>query len=1192
MFVKPIDRDIQGVIKVGQDDKANKKQELEEYVVTRELRRHFRDFFTNYKKGIVGKTDKVGVWISGFFGSGKSHFLKILAYLLEKEEVDGKRPLDYFIEDEKIGDPAVIAAMELACNTPTDVILFNIDSKSRTAGTKGKDSILNVFLRVFNEKLGFSTDPHLADLERQLMEEGKYEEFQTRYEEMHNLNWKENRHKFKFHKDKVVKTLVDIEFMSEETARDWSRSTTKAYELSIEEFAHVVKEYLDSKGEDHHIVFLVDEMGQYIGENSDLMLNLQTITEDLGTICQGRAWVVVTSQQDLDSIATNIKELDFSKIQGRFDTRLNLTSANVDEVIKLRILEKTETAKETLGILYENNETIIKNLLVFNDGVEKKLYENKEDFCQVYPFIPYQFNLLGGVLTSIRKHGASGKHLSEGERSMLALFKESAEKLMNEDDGALVPLHVFYDGLEKFLDHNHAGVISRAAENRYINPTLEEDNFNVNVLKTLFLIKYLTKEIEPNLENITTLMVSHINEDRIELKERVQTALNILIQQNLVEKNGDLYIFLTDEEQEVNREIKRQHIEAQLITRKIAEIIYTDILAAEDKISSNKFGSRYNFGFNRFVDGEAYGGRANFEIGIDIITPSSEKNGLESTLRMNSQRENIVYVDLPPDGAFIEEIRTSMQIGQYLQTSSTSKIQSIEKIKEIKREEMREYYDRGKLYLEEALKEAKFYVNGEKLGLNNKNFKFNVQESLRRLVEVVYHKLDYIDTPVELLDIRNLFKNKDNRNIRLGEPETPNANAIREVLDYIKLRTKTYDKISLKEIKDKFTRAPYGFVDVDVEWIIAKLFVDGNISFTLNGETVSLLNEDEDQIINYITKKQYAEKLLIEEKEVVDERYIRSLKNIASTLFNKEITIEDTDMMVKEFNDLANDMIEELEEIKANYKEGKYPGQRVIDEGIEIINHTRGMSKPMDVFKHLYKNEDTYLDFTERYSPIKSFFGGSQKEIWEKSQHYISIYDESKSYILNEEIEKIVEEMKYILDMASPYKRIKDLPELNDKFLDLYNDILDKELEPVVKEIEKAKERVMEELVKTGLVDRFGHKYSNGFDDLIRRAEACNNVARVNGFKIEADTLKNRYLKEISEAIDIPPQPPTEDGTEEETPPVVRPVKRRKYVSIKDINPFSWWRIENKEDIDRYLQELRERLEKEMEENTILNIEF
>src|SRR5699024_2658921 len=260
----------------------------------------------------------------------------------------------------------------------------------------------------------------------QLTEDGLYEDFKIRYEELHNLNWVENRHKFKFHKDKVVETLADMRIMSEASARDWSRTTTIPYEISIDKFAELVKNYLDSKDENHHIVFLVDEIGQYIGGNTDLMLNLQTITEDLGTACQGKAWIVVTSQQDIDSL-TEVKGEDFSKIQGRFDTRLSLTSANVDEVIKLRILEKTETANETLDILYENNETIIKNLIIFNDGIEKKLYEDGNDFCQVYPFIPYQFNLLGSVLTSIRQHGASGKHLSEGERSMLALFKESAE---------------------------------------------------------------------------------------------------------------------------------------------------------------------------------------------------------------------------------------------------------------------------------------------------------------------------------------------------------------------------------------------------------------------------------------------------------------------------------------------------------------------------------------------------------------------------------------------------------------------------------------------------------------------------------------------------------------------------------------------------------------------------------------------
>jgi hypothetical protein len=155
MFAKPIDREIQGVIIVGQDENANVQQELEEYVVTRELQKHFADFFSAYKKGIVGTTPKMGVWISGFFGSGKSHFLKILSYLLENREVGGKKALDYFVEDRKIVDPMVLADMKLAASTSTDVVLFNIDSKSDSNGKASKDAIVNVFLKVFNEMQGF-----------------------------------------------------------------------------------------------------------------------------------------------------------------------------------------------------------------------------------------------------------------------------------------------------------------------------------------------------------------------------------------------------------------------------------------------------------------------------------------------------------------------------------------------------------------------------------------------------------------------------------------------------------------------------------------------------------------------------------------------------------------------------------------------------------------------------------------------------------------------------------------------------------------------------------------------------------------------------------------------------------------------------------------------------------------------------
>jgi hypothetical protein len=286
MFVREIDRDIKGVIKVGQADEENIKQELEEYVVTKELQKHFADFFSSYKKGINGYTDKMGVWISGFFGSGKSHFLKILSYLLDNKEVQGKRALDYFIEDNKIVDSMVLADMKLAASVPTDVVLFNIDSKSEMTGKHSKDAIVSVFLKVFNEMQGFcGSIPFLADLERQLVEVDRYEEFKNLFQENFGKPWEESRHKFDFIQDSIVEVLAEMGFMSEAAARN-----------------RLVKEYIDRKGNNRHIVFLVDEIGQYIGDDSKLMLNLQTVTEDLGTACNGKVWIIVTSQQDIDSI--------------------------------------------------------------------------------------------------------------------------------------------------------------------------------------------------------------------------------------------------------------------------------------------------------------------------------------------------------------------------------------------------------------------------------------------------------------------------------------------------------------------------------------------------------------------------------------------------------------------------------------------------------------------------------------------------------------------------------------------------------------------------------------------------------------------------------------------------------------------------------------------------------------------------
>ena len=139
MFQKDIDRQINGVIKVMQTDDENRRQELEEYVITRELRKHFGSFYDHYEQSVDGVTDQMGVWISGFFGSGKSHFLKILSYLLANEEIGGKHAIDYF-EDKFSFDPLRYAMMRRVSEVPTETILVQHRREIADGQGSGRDS--------------------------------------------------------------------------------------------------------------------------------------------------------------------------------------------------------------------------------------------------------------------------------------------------------------------------------------------------------------------------------------------------------------------------------------------------------------------------------------------------------------------------------------------------------------------------------------------------------------------------------------------------------------------------------------------------------------------------------------------------------------------------------------------------------------------------------------------------------------------------------------------------------------------------------------------------------------------------------------------------------------------------------------------------------------------------------------------
>lgn len=1202
IFAKPIDREVKGVIKVGQDEDENIKQELEEYVVTRELQKHFANFFTSYKKGILGNTDKMGVWISGFFGSGKSHFLKILSYLLENKEIDGLRAIDYFKNDNKIADNMVLADMELAANTSTDVVLFNVDSKSESAGKQSKDAIVSVFLKVFNEMQGFcGAYPYVADLERTLSEKGKYEEFKNVFEKINGNEWIQERYAIDFIQDDIIETLSQIGFMSQDAGKNWCEKATEPYAISIERFAAMVKKYIDSKGNNHHVVFLVDEIGQYIGDDTKLMLNLQTVTEDLGTACLGKAWVIVTSQQDIDSI-TKTKGNDFSKIQGRFDTRISLSSANVDEVIKKRILEKTDVAKESLKLLYDDKATVIKNLIVFNDGIEKKLYSDSDNFTDVYPFIPYQFNLLGSVLTAIRTYGASGKHLADGERSMLALFKESAMRVMNEEPGQLIPFSMFYEPLEEFIDHSHRGVIVRALDNEYLNPNHEKTCFDIEVLKTLFMIKYV-KEIKANLDNITSLMVSDIDEDRLALRAKVEDALKRLIRQTLVQKSSDTYVFLTNEEQEINRAVEQQPVEVNEITAKVSEMIFAEIYD-ENKYRYPAFGGRYTYAFNQIVDDRPYKANQNHDLTLKIITPNSDEitdSADETLARIISGQNNCVLVVLPDDRAFLDEIRAAIQIEKFIRFDATNAVTKYEQIKADKKIELREHNSQALLFLEEAMKAADIYVNGDKLQISSKEISSRINEAMGKLAAGVYHKLSYIDTPVN--NVAEVFKTNP-RQIELEiEKKEINKLALADVYDYIALNATRHAKTSMKTVMDRFLSAPYGFLEIDVQWLIAKLFKDGDIAFYVNSEPVTLISKGEDEILRYITRKEFLEKLMLDVRQKANDRQKKAVREVSKELFHITPSSDDDDAIMKSFLGYAKDLKTQLEKLEIRYStQPKYPGKPVIESGKKLLVDVLGMQYTGEFFSEICNKQDDYFDFAEDYEPVKKFFEGEQITIFDKALKLMKIFDDSKTFVSDKKVEGTVAKIEGILRKSSPYSEIFKLPALLEEFSTAYVAILTEMEAPISNAIKEAKKRVFEDLDSRSEECRkkLSGLFTDKFNELTDKAEHCNNIAIMQNIKVEADALKIRCLNEIAETENALLAKKAEEiakGSKDDSAKIapqqpVKKQKKQKSISVKSVTSETTWRIENADDVERYVDDLKTKLMSKIEENTIINVEF
>lgn len=973
IFAKDIQRPIEGVIKA--DDTAHLGTEVDEYVLTNEAAKGLElllEAYTNY-------TNANGVWISGFFGCGKSHLLKMLAHLLG--DVEGQDfPRDEVSESfrSKASGAFLPALLTKAERIAAKSLLFNIDQKATLISKDQTDALLKVFVKVFDESRGYyGNQGHVARLERDLDSRGQYASFKNAYERIAGIPWAQGREQSALEGPSIDRAFAEV---NGEATTGIIKQYSASYSVSIEDFADEVKAWLEKQAEGFRLNFFVDEVGQFIGSNTHLMLNLQTIAESLNTKCQGRAWVLVTSQEDMDKVVgdrTKQQGNDFSKIQARFANRVHLTSADVEEVIRKRLLEKNDAGAAALSVTYATESANFKTLFDFVDGA--KTYRNYTDeahFVGTYPFVSYQFPLFQAAIEGISDHNVfEGRNSSVGERSMLGVVQQVAKDIGNVEAGTLAT-----------FDHMFAGIrasLKTAAQQSILVAERNLDNkLAVRLLKALFLVKYV-ESFHATPRNLTVLVYDRFGLDLPALSEQVKEALTLLETQTYVQRNGNIYEYLTNEEQVIEEEIKNVDIDASEVSARLFKVLSTDVMKTT-KIRYGKNGQDFPFGFK--LDDQVHGRPS--ELSVHFITPEYDFTPQE--IRMHSAGKDELRVILEPDERVLPDLRLLIKTEKYTKRKQTTSLSAIED--QILRSKAAQNVEREKELVERvrrAVGKAELVINAADVTSSSQDAVTRVTDGFQDLIGRTYTQLNLLGG-VTYNEQQVAGAANPEGGLFDADAWTKLAVAGDEVLSFILRRDALGEQVTVKTIVDSFQAKPYGWDLASIEVVVATLVGGSKVTVAVDGNVLK-----RSEVARDLRNTQKHSHAVVAPQKSFDDRKVNAFRKFCTDFFDEGSTPKDPLELARHGADKLKGRLDELKAVVAG---SKYPFVNQLSAPIDLLDQAVG--NPDEWYLSDFNLGDDLLEAKENViDPIQAFLNGGQRVIYDDAAALLTTHATNLGYL-------------------------------------------------------------------------------------------------------------------------------------------------------------------------------------------------
>lgn len=1157
IYKKDINRIIDGVIKA--DSTAKLAEEITEFVITGEQIRLLPRLFDT----LVPPQQANCVWISGDFGSGKSHLLKILSYVLENKLVIEGRPCAEIFAEKANDDFELKGQIQKACKVPTESFLFNIQELHDGLGKNVNDPVLAIFLKVFNKKFGYDEKkPEIAEIERYYDNKGQYELLKSEYQKRHGESWEDARKSILLKLQKLAEVVADIEGIDKATAEKNLRAQINGFKMDIDGFVTIIKEHLAKQPAGSRFIFFVDEVGQFIGKDVHRMLSLQTIAEGLTDKTDGRSFIVVTSQMDMESTLGDLntqQSNDFSRIQGRFTTRIFLTSANADEVIQRRLLEKKEDANKQLCLEYDKQKNIIRSLFNFGDQSQfRNNYKSDEQYAICFPFVDYQFNLLQASIIELSKNNAfSGKQQSVGERSMLTITQDVAKLYKDKDLNQIVQFCDMYEGLRGVLQTKISNDILQAE--RTLN-----DELALKVLKTLFLVKYV-KGFPSSLDNITRVMLPTLDTDFPAFRSEIQEALNKLVRQSYIEKGAnDEYHYQTNEEKDIETEIKNEELRPEATNEELKKI-FRDEIFSESKIKLSNFKI---FPYGRMVD-EVQDGR-DAEMFIHFITPLNNLSEADrNNMNMYSMRhpEQLIVV-LGEDKYLSDDMvmfkKADKCLTRLLSRNDDGYRQQIISDKRRVNSRRREaIVDR----LIQLTKSARLYIGGNELtDIKSQDIKNRLNDAMKSLVEQVYTNLKMLTIEYDDAMLKSIINSTTSGTLFGNLAEDACS---MEIFNEISKQQRMAVRTKVKDLVDYFKGNTYGWYETAILCIIAKLYKLDKISFRNNGQPVA----DRD-LYNTLTNSMQQANTIVDIEEAITPAQVTKLKGQYKEFFNDE------SCTAQSAKDVHSAFIERLkrdiEELRSIYDRNRFEFVKPLDAVLVTLKSLSNMVYP-GLYQNSKKVEDALDDKLDIADEIRNFITGPQFSIFKRVETLTTGNQANLAYVSQEQRDVLTS----IYNSTTPWRQMTKA-----------NDVLNT-INEEIKELQSAARNEAVALINekfaaikaipayTQIPENLRSQIDKFFSILSDNAKEERFIGNLKAMKSDIDHAYENSLKSINKWVEDeankPVTPPAGGGN---TPPVQPATPVKTFVrkeSAMNI-PFDKPMLETEEDVNAYLEALRTKM--------------